>query len=31
VLGADPATERASVVCVHEAGGWRIEPGLPEP
>jgi hypothetical protein len=31
VLGADPATERASVVCVHEAGGWRIEPGLPDP
>ncbi len=31
VLGADPATEHASVVCVHEPGGWRIEPGLPEP
>jgi hypothetical protein len=31
VLGSDPASERASVVCVHEAGGWRIEPGLPEP
>jgi hypothetical protein len=31
VLGADPANEHASVVCVHEAGGWRIEPGLPEP
>jgi hypothetical protein len=31
VLGADPAGERASVVCVHEVGGWRIEPGLPEP
>jgi hypothetical protein len=33
VLGSEP-TERASVVCVHEgheAGGWRIEPGLPEP
>jgi hypothetical protein len=31
VLGDDPAGERASVVCVHEVGGWRIEPGLPEP
>jgi hypothetical protein len=31
VLGADPATERANVVCVHEAGGWRVEPGLPDP
>jgi hypothetical protein len=31
VLGADPAAEHASVVCVHEPGGWRIEPGLPEP
>jgi hypothetical protein len=31
VLGADPPSEHASVVCVHEAGGWRIEPGLPEP
>jgi hypothetical protein len=31
VLGADPTTEHASVVCVHEAGGWRVEPGLPEP
>jgi hypothetical protein len=31
VLGADPANEHASVVCVHEAGGWRIEPGLPDP
>jgi hypothetical protein len=30
VLGSEP-TERASVVCVHEPGGWRIEPGLPEP
>jgi hypothetical protein len=31
VLGADPQSEHASVVCVHEAGGWRIEPGLPAP
>jgi hypothetical protein len=31
VFGADPASEHASVVCVHEAGGWRIEPGLPDP
>jgi hypothetical protein len=31
VLGADPAVEQASVVCVREAGGWRIEPQLPEP
>jgi len=31
VLGADSVNERASVVCVHEAGGWRVEPGLPEP
>jgi hypothetical protein len=31
VLGANPQNEHASVVCVHEPGGWRIEPGLPEP
>lgn len=31
VLGADPALERASIVCVHESAGWRIEPQLPEP
>jgi hypothetical protein len=31
VLGADPKGEHASVVCVREPGGWRIEPGLPEP
>lgn len=30
VVGAE-ANQHASVVCVHEAGGWRIEPGLPEP
>ena len=31
VLGTDPKNEHASVICVHEAAGWRIEPGLPEP
>jgi hypothetical protein len=31
VLGADPQSERATVLCVREAGGWRIEPELPEP
>lgn len=31
VVGADAVNEHASVVCVHEAGGWRVEPGLPEP
>ena len=31
VLGADPKNEHASVSCVHEAGGWRVELGLPEP
>ena len=31
VLGADPQNETATVVCVHEPGGWRIEPELPEP
>jgi hypothetical protein len=31
VLGADPQNERATVVCVREAGGWRIEPEFPEP
>jgi hypothetical protein len=31
VLGADPQNERATVVCVHEAAGWRIEPELPDP
>jgi hypothetical protein len=30
VVGAEPG-QHASVVCVHEAAGWRIEPGLPEP
>jgi hypothetical protein len=29
VLGADPAAEHASVVCIREPGGWRIEPDLP--
>lgn len=31
VLGADPAAEHASVVCVREAAGWRVEPQLPDP
>jgi hypothetical protein len=31
VLGADPLNERATVVCVREPGGWRIEPEFPEP
>jgi len=31
VLGANPPVEQASIVCVHEAAGWRIEPQLPEP
>ena len=31
VLGADPQSESAVVVCVREAAGWRIEPELPEP
>ncbi len=31
VLGADPQSDRAIVACVREAGGWRIEPELPEP
>jgi hypothetical protein len=31
VLGEDPQREHASAVCVLEANGWRIEPGLPEP
>jgi hypothetical protein len=31
VFGEDPQSEHASVTCVREAGGWRIEPGFPEP
>jgi hypothetical protein len=31
VFGEDPQSEHASVACVHEPAGWRIEPGLPEP
>jgi hypothetical protein len=31
VFGEDAHREHASVVCVHEASGWKIEPGLPEP
>lgn len=31
VLGDDPQTQHASVLCVREAAGWRVEPGLPDP
>ena len=31
VVGEDPHTEHASVLCIHEGTAWRIEPGLPEP
>jgi hypothetical protein len=31
VFGEDPQTEHAMVACVHDAAGWRIEPGFPEP
>jgi hypothetical protein len=31
VLGADPQNEHATVACTRESGGWRVEPGLPEP
>jgi hypothetical protein len=31
VSGEDPQTEHASVSCVQAGGGWRIEPGFPEP
>ena len=31
VLGANPSVEQASVLCVREAAGWRIEAQLPEP
>ncbi len=31
VLGADPQNERATVSCIREVGGWRIEPELPPP
>lgn len=30
VYGDDPR-EHATVRCVHEPGGWRVEPELPEP
>ncbi|MGH7270237.1 MAG: hypothetical protein ACREJ3_07370 [Polyangiaceae bacterium] len=29
VYGEDPQIEHASVACVREADGWRIEPRLP--
>jgi hypothetical protein len=31
VFGEDPRNEHATVACVHEPQGWRVEPGLPEP
>lgn len=30
VFGDDPLVDHASVRCVHEAGGWRVEPDLPD-
>jgi hypothetical protein len=30
VFGEDAQHEHATVACVHEPPGWRIEPGLPE-
>ena len=30
VAGDDPGTEHASVACVREADGWRVEPELPD-
>jgi hypothetical protein len=31
VFGANPKNQHATVVCMRESGGWRVEPGLPEP
>jgi hypothetical protein len=31
VYGENPKTDHATVACVHVGGGWRIEPGFPEP
>jgi uncharacterized protein YbjT (DUF2867 family) len=31
VLGADPQTQRATIVCVQRGGGWRVEPEFPDP
>jgi hypothetical protein len=31
IFGADAQAEHASVLCVRESLGWRVEPGLPEP
>jgi hypothetical protein len=31
VVGEDPQSSHATIACVREAGGWRIEPNFPEP
>ena len=31
VFGEDPQGEHASVSCIREPGGWRVEAGFPEP
>jgi len=31
VFGEDPQAEHARVQAVHEGGGWKIEPGFPDP
>lgn len=31
ITGEDPSLERATVRCVQEADGWKVEPDLPPP